>query len=96
MSTDPVAFDVPTDALQTATASQNITNSTRCNVAQTQFIVYRTSSFFQDVSMDSSTTQVASSVVSAQVGDLDAISLAEPSSMSFQLNVTNATVRMTE
>ncbi|XP_065193055.1 fibrillin-2-like [Sycon ciliatum] len=103
VSSDPAAFDVPSNAIEFATTSrdtmaQSDANSTSssvpsCPVAQTQFILYRTDSLFQDINLTGTSagarTTVASQIVSAQVGrqeeriPLDGASAV----MSFNLNL---------
>ncbi|XP_065193459.1 adhesion G-protein coupled receptor G2-like [Sycon ciliatum] len=101
-STDEAAFDLPANAIHFATrgratmapdANGTSSSTPSCQVAQTQFILYRTDSLFQDINLTGTaagaTTTVASQIVSAQVGrEEERIPLDGASAlMSFNLNL---------
>ena len=82
-----VAIDIPSQALLLAKESkEGVGNDmTACSLTQSQFILYQTSSLFQDSSIGDNTS-IGSLIISAQAGDSPLENLSQPVLMSFNVS----------
>ena len=86
-----VAIDIPSQALLLANESkEGVGNdTTACSLTQSQFILYQTSSLFQDSSIGDNTS-IGSLIISAQAGDSPLENLSQPVLMSFNVSKAKA------
>ncbi|XP_065198410.1 hemicentin-1-like [Sycon ciliatum] len=78
-----VAFDIAGSTISAITDSSVLSNDSLCNLASTQYILYKTQALFQDSSLGGNSS-VGSQIISAQVGNRRHDHLDTPATMSFE------------